>query len=80
MTYAREIKPTRATRMDMVRCLMTSPAGAVFRDVQDRIWVRIAGGQYVFSEPKGTLLMLDAKSLENTHGPIRVVRQKETAK
>lgn len=73
-TYARELSPTRATRNDMVKCLMTSPVGSVFKDIQARIWVRVAGGQYVFSEPKGTLLMLDPRSLEKNHGPIRKER------
>ena len=73
-TYAREISPTRSTRTDMAKCLMTSPVGSVFRDVQARIWTRVAGGQYVFSEPKGTLLMLDGRTLEKTYGPIRKER------
>lgn len=79
MTYKREIVPSRATRTDMVRCLQSSPAGSVFRDIQSRIWVRVAGGQYVYSEPKGVLLMLDAKALEAAHGPIRKERQLEAA-
>lgn len=79
MTYTREISPKRATRTDMIKCLQISPVGSVFRDVNAKIWVRVAGGQYVYTEPKGTLLMLDPRTLEMTHGPIRRERRIEGA-